>query len=137
LVGVVIGNFDSRTAAYAHGGQQGKVTLPGALVKSELGAMSPRWLKNSPVLRLPVFTNMVRQHQSKQVYQLVPRTVYSFIFGFTEEQMRETEIPSNVYQRVPLCQVVVAHAFNPSTWEAEASRFLRSRPAWSTQRNPV
>jgi hypothetical protein len=25
---------------------------------------------------------------------------------------------------------VVAHAFNPSTWEAEAGRFLSSRPAW-------
>jgi hypothetical protein len=40
----------------------------------------------------------------------------------------------------------VAHAFNPSTWDAEAGRFLSSRPAWSTkwvpgqpllQRNPV
>jgi hypothetical protein len=39
------------------------------------------------------------------------------------------------------------YAFNPSTWEAEAGRFLSSRPAWSTkmssrtaraiQRNPV
>jgi hypothetical protein len=38
------------------------------------------------------------------------------------------------------------HAFNPSTWEAEAGRFLSSRPTWSTensrtaratQRNPV
>jgi hypothetical protein len=28
---------------------------------------------------------------------------------------------------------VVAHAFNPSTWEAEASGFLSSRPAWSTK----
>jgi hypothetical protein len=27
---------------------------------------------------------------------------------------------------------VVAHAFNPSTWEAEAGRFLSSRPVWST-----
>jgi hypothetical protein len=26
-----------------------------------------------------------------------------------------------------------AHAFNPSTWEAEAGRFLSSRPAWSTK----
>jgi hypothetical protein len=25
---------------------------------------------------------------------------------------------------------VVAHAFNPSTWEAEAGGFLSSRPAW-------
>jgi hypothetical protein len=26
---------------------------------------------------------------------------------------------------------VVAHAFNPSTWEAEAGEFLSSRPTWS------
>jgi hypothetical protein len=31
----------------------------------------------------------------------------------------------------------VAHAFNPSTWEAEAGGFLSSRPARATQRNPV
>jgi hypothetical protein len=29
--------------------------------------------------------------------------------------------------------VVVAHAFNSSTWEAEAGGFLSSRPAWSTK----
>jgi hypothetical protein len=29
--------------------------------------------------------------------------------------------------------VVVAHAFNPSTWEAEALGFLGSRTAWSTK----
>ena len=28
---------------------------------------------------------------------------------------------------------VVAHAFSPSTWEAEADGFLSSRPAWSTK----
>ena len=42
---------------------------------------------------------------------------------------------------------MVAHAFNPSTWETEAGGFLSSRPAWSTkmssrtaraiQKNPV
>jgi hypothetical protein len=31
----------------------------------------------------------------------------------------------------PHCWAVVAHAFNPSTWEAEAGGFLSSRPAWS------
>jgi major histocompatibility complex class I len=29
--------------------------------------------------------------------------------------------------------VVVVHAFNPSTWEAEAGGFLSLRPAWSTE----
>jgi hypothetical protein len=28
---------------------------------------------------------------------------------------------------------VVAHAFNPSTWEAEIGGFLSLRPAWSTE----
>ena len=28
---------------------------------------------------------------------------------------------------------MVLHAFNPSTWEAEAGGFLSSRPAWSTE----
>jgi hypothetical protein len=28
---------------------------------------------------------------------------------------------------------VVVHAFNPSTWEAEAGRFLSLRLAWSTE----
>jgi major histocompatibility complex class I len=28
---------------------------------------------------------------------------------------------------------VAAHAFNLSTWEAEAGGFLSSRPAWSTK----
>jgi hypothetical protein len=28
---------------------------------------------------------------------------------------------------------VMAHAFNPSTWEAEAGGFLSSRPVWSTK----
>jgi hypothetical protein len=31
---------------------------------------------------------------------------------------------------------MVVHAFNPSTWEAEAGGFLSSRPAWSTELVP-
>jgi hypothetical protein len=30
-------------------------------------------------------------------------------------------------------RAVVVHTFNSSTWEAEAGRFLSSRPAWSTK----
>jgi hypothetical protein len=40
---------------------------------------------------------------------------------------------SNLKKRKP---GVVAHAFNPSTWEAEAVGFLSSRPAWSTEQVP-
>jgi hypothetical protein len=37
----------------------------------------------------------------------------------------------------PLCSPdVVAHSFNPSTWEAEAGGSLSSKPAWSTKRVP-
>jgi hypothetical protein len=32
-----------------------------------------------------------------------------------------------------LGRAVVAYAFNPSTWGAEAGRFLSSRSAWSTK----
>jgi hypothetical protein len=31
---------------------------------------------------------------------------------------------------------VVAHTFNPGSWEAETGRFLSSRPAWSTELVP-
>ena len=31
---------------------------------------------------------------------------------------------------------MVAHAFNPGTWEAEAGGFLSSRPTWSTEGVP-
>jgi hypothetical protein len=32
---------------------------------------------------------------------------------------------------------IVAHTFKPSTWEAEAGRFVSSRTARTTLRNPV
>jgi hypothetical protein len=41
--------------------------------------------------------------------------------------------PSHLVTKVDFSQAVVAHAFNPSTWEAEAGGFLSSRPAWSTE----
>jgi hypothetical protein len=37
------------------------------------------------------------------------------------------------FKTLRVSRVVVAHAFNPSTWEAEAGRFLSSRTAWSTK----
>jgi hypothetical protein len=51
------------------------------------------------------------------------------------------------FKKNRFCWAVVAHAFNPSNWEAEVGGFLSSRPAWvyrvssrtarAIQRNPV
>jgi hypothetical protein len=37
------------------------------------------------------------------------------------------------FKFTPSDWAVVVYAFNPSTWEAEAGRFLSSRLAWSTR----
>jgi hypothetical protein len=42
-------------------------------------------------------------------------------------------IPTSWWMKTYSRWAVVAHAFNPSTWEAEAGGFLSSRPAWSTE----
>jgi hypothetical protein len=41
--------------------------------------------------------------------------------------------PEHVAQRMYSEPGVVAHTFNPSTWEAEAGGFLSSRPLWATE----
>jgi hypothetical protein len=40
---------------------------------------------------------------------------------------------SGMYKETLSGWAVVVHAFNPSTWEAEAGGFLSWRPAWSTE----
>jgi hypothetical protein len=45
---------------------------------------------------------------------------------------------AKVYTETPISKTedrpgVVVHIFKPSTWEAEAGRFLSLRPAWSTE----
>jgi hypothetical protein len=50
------------------------------------------------------------------------------------QDKKEKIILLDIYLKiVHLSWVVVVHAFNPSTWEAEADSFLSSRPAWSTE----
>jgi hypothetical protein len=55
--------------------------------------------------------------------------------GFQEPGRVKKNLWNSRQIRNNLCRPVVAHAFNPSTWEAEAEagRFLSSRPAWSTK----
>jgi hypothetical protein len=48
------------------------------------------------------------------------------------EGVAQTKDVSSITSRSGLSRVVVVHAFNPSTREAEAGGFLNSRPAWST-----
>jgi hypothetical protein len=44
---------------------------------------------------------------------------------------RENRRPTHI--RTKYKPGMVAHAFDPSTWEAEAGGFLSLRPAWSTE----
>jgi hypothetical protein len=51
--------------------------------------------------------------------------------------MRTASAFKGLRLKCKIYRAVVAHAFNPSTREAEAGRFLSSRAARATQRNPV
>jgi hypothetical protein len=50
--------------------------------------------------------------------------------------IKPSTIINQLSKEVAGSRAVVAHTFNPSTWEAEAGRFLSSRPAWSTKLVP-
>jgi hypothetical protein len=52
-----------------------------------------------------------------------------------EKKKKEKEEKLNLrkFKKKEKSQAVVVHAFNPSTWEAEADGFLSSRPTWSTK----
>jgi hypothetical protein len=53
-----------------------------------------------------------------------------FYFVVLRYSLREITNSSHNDKKYP---AVVAHSFNPSIWEAEAGRFLSSRPAWCTE----
>jgi hypothetical protein len=48
-------------------------------------------------------------------------------------KVSKTFSSANMVKKLKLVLGVVVHAFDPSTWEAEAGEFLSSRPAWSTE----
>jgi hypothetical protein len=41
-------------------------------------------------------------------------------------------MPRPTLEKLDASRAVVAHVFDPSTWEAEVGGFLSSRPTWST-----
>ena len=54
--------------------------------------------------------------------------------GMKEGRKEERKVGRKVFsKKKKLVRAVVADAFNPSIWEAEADRLKCSRPAWSTQ----
>ena len=53
--------------------------------------------------------------------------------GRKEERKVGRKVFSKKKKKKKLVRAVVADAFNPSIWEAEADRLKCSRPAWSTQ----
>jgi hypothetical protein len=55
------------------------------------------------------------------------------LWEHTYNEPAHTGCYSSLRQRNIKCRAVVAHAFNSSTWESEASGFLSSRPAWFTE----
>jgi hypothetical protein len=54
------------------------------------------------------------------------------LYVFNKQRGRDTGL-SQVIKKVTWMPGMVAQAFNSSTWEAEADRFLSLRSAWSTK----
>jgi hypothetical protein len=55
------------------------------------------------------------------------------VFWAIETLSMEWAIRLGLSSKLKTKVAVVAHTFNPRDWEAEAGRFLSSRPAWSTE----
>ena len=55
-------------------------------------------------------------------------TLFTLVISYCVSLSHSTDLKDEVFG-----QAVVVHAFNPSTWEADAGRFLSSRPAWFTE----
>ena len=53
--------------------------------------------------------------------------------GLGDLHSLDTENEENLPENKQLARAVMAHAFNPSTWEAEAGRSQSLRPAWPVE----
>nr|AAR87792.1 unknown [Mus musculus] len=82
----------------------------------------------SVMTQLQVCSSTLRHTQASKSTDLVHMS------RVTETSPIWTRTIKNVHS---LSRALVAHAFNPSTWEAEAGRFLNSRPSWARSLQPV
>ena len=62
-----------------------------------------------------------------------PIVLSPVLHGFPGLMLSFLPLRENPLAEILRSQAVVARAFNPSTWEAEAGRFLNSTSAWSTE----
>ena len=80
---------------------------------SEQGLSKWGWPEQAEVLN-SILNNQMKAHNYLSSYKCV--LIYIIFFKKRKES-----------------RVVVAHTFDPSTWEAEAGGFLSLRPAWSIE----
>jgi hypothetical protein len=80
---------------------------------------------------IPFFLFVLKLEFFVFIHPLHPRLVLSYHLAIVLLSPNGT--PSLPLSSYPPSLAVVAHAFNPSTWEAETGRFLSSRPAWSME----
>jgi hypothetical protein len=98
---------------------------------------------------LPAYVSVYHMHsgptEPRRVYQTLWNWSYRcfvcagnwiWVSGKAASVLNHWDIsqrPIFLFLRMYFLLGVVAHAFNPSTWGAEAGGFLSSRPAWSTE----
>jgi hypothetical protein len=103
-------------------------------------ASVPKWLALSPSLQI----HLLREKHLLQAAALKPHPsggagapslfLAEKAFDFSSILRNELAIEARkFFFKFIFSRAVVAHAFNPSTRETEAGRFLSSRPAWSTK----
>jgi short-subunit dehydrogenase involved in D-alanine esterification of teichoic acids len=85
---------------------------------------------STPAPRDPVSSSGLQQspmqhvctHTYTETHAHAHAQTHAYAHRHTHTHLKIKELPG-----------VVVHAFNPSTWEAEAGGFLSSRTAWSTK----
>jgi hypothetical protein len=74
----------------------------------------------------------ISEFKANLVYRVSSRTARATQRNPVSKNQKPNQTNQTNKQKTITSQAVVVHAFNPSTREAEAGRFLSSRPAWST-----